>query len=364
MKLSVSVKHQFDGFEIDAEFDAPSGMTILFGRSGSGKTSIINALAGIFKPHAGQISLNERTLFDSQSDVFVPAHRRRIGYIFQDGRLLPHLTVQQNLVYGQRFSEAGRPLPELDAIVEMLGLGALLGRRPNRLSGGEKQRVAIGRALLSGPDLLLADEPLAALDDARKEEIMPYFEQLRDGFDVPILYVSHAPSEVVRLATTLVVLENGRVVQNGAADQLLSDPDFTPLGAAAAGVRLTARVIAQHADGITEVKARGARLLLPKAPYPVGAEIRMRIAAQDIIIATEQPDHLSALNVLSARICAVRRGKGPGVLVQLDAGGNLLLARVTQRSADALNLHEGAKVFAILKAVAVPRGAIGQSHSL
>lgn len=367
MSLSLSIRHQVESFTLNADFEAPAGITMLYGRSGAGKTTIINALAGLMTPDVGRITLDDRTLFDTAAGINLPPHRRRVGYIFQDGRLFPHLTVRQNLLYGRWFAPRKAGTDDTDKIVEMLGLASLLERRPSRLSGGEKQRVAIGRALLSAPDILLADEPLAALDDARKEEILPYFESLRDDFDVPILYVSHAEAEVTRLATTLVVLEQGKVIRQGAAEELLSDPSFTPLGAGAAGVRLTARIDAQHADGITEVRAGSATLLLPRVPYAVGTEIRMRIAAQDVMIAKEKPTAISALNVLPARVSSMRQGTGPGVLVQLEAGGNRLLARITQRSAVSLNLQEGDAVFAVLKAVSVPRQAIGdrkrQRHS-
>lgn len=359
MNLSVSLRHDFDGFALHAEFEAPGGITMLYGRSGSGKTTIINALAGLLTPDSGRIQMGGRVLFDAEAGINLAPHKRRVGYIFQDGRLFPHLTVHQNLKYGRWFAPGERATADMEKIVDMLGLSRLLDRRPTRLSGGEKQRVAIGRALLSGPDILLADEPLSALDDKRKEEILPYFERLRDTFDVPILYVSHSGTEVARLATSLVVLENGQVTRQGDADAVLSDPDFTPLGAGAAGVRLSAIITAQHADGVTEVQAGGISLLLPEASFPVGTPINIRVEAQDVMIAREKPNHVSALNILPAQVKTLRRGMGPGVLVQLEAGGNLLLARITQRSAKMLDLHEGTPVFAVLKAVSVPRQAIG-----
>lgn len=362
MSLSVSLKHRFGGFALDAHFDAPRGITLLYGRSGSGKTTIVNALAGLLRADAGRICTDETVLFDSAAGIDLPPHQRQVGYIFQEGRLFPHLTVAQNLKYGRWFAPEGAKLEDFDRIVEMLGIGGLLDRRPGRLSGGEKQRVAIGRALLCSPRLILADEPLAALDDARKEEILPYFERLRDELDIPILYVSHAGSEVARLATTLVVIENGRVMRQGDAATLLSDPNVTPFGAGAAGVILEARVAAQMDDGITEVTSGGQTLLLPKVPAAVGASIRIRIEAQDVMIATTRPEGISALNILPATVAALRMGDGPGVLVQLKAGDNLLLARITRRSADALALHEGAPAYAVLKAVSVPRGAIGDAH--
>jgi molybdate transport system ATP-binding protein len=363
MSLSVSLRHRFDGFVLDAAFEAPRGITVLYGRSGSGKTTIVNALAGLLHPDAGRITSGDSVLFDSAAGINLPPHLRQVGYIFQEGRLFPHLTVHQNLKYGRWFAPKGAALEDMDHIVEMLGIGALLDRRPGRLSGGEKQRVAIGRALLCSPRLILADEPLAALDDARKEEILPYFERLRDELDIPILYVSHSGSEVARLATTLVIVENGHVSRQGDAASLLSDPNVTPFGAGAAGVVLEACVKAQNDDGITEVTSGGQTLLLPHVPAATGASVRIRIEAQDVMIATTRPEGISALNILPATVAALRMGDGPGVLVQLKAGENLLLSRITRRSAQALALQEGSSVYAVLKAVSVPRDAIGDAHS-
>ena len=362
MSLSVRIKHQFETAAIDVAFEAPKGITMLFGRSGAGKTSVVNSVAGLTQPDEGRISADDTVLYDNETGINLPPHRRRIGYIFQEGRLFPHLTVRQNLTYGRWFAPKADAGAGIEQVVDMLGIGALLDRRPARLSGGEKQRVAIGRALLSNPRLLLADEPLAALDDARKEEILPYFERLRDELDVPILYVSHSSAEVARLATTLVVLDNGRVLRQGDATALLSDPTLTPFGASSAGAVLEARVTAQHDDGITEVATGGQILLLPKVRHPIGAHLRVRIEAQDVMIATEPPKGISALNVLPATVSALRLGDGPGVLVQLQAGENMLLARITRRSARLLDLREGSQVFAVLKAVSVPRKAIGDAQ--
>ncbi len=359
MSLSVSLTHRLGDFALDVSFEAPDGVTMLYGRSGSGKTTIVNALAGLIQPDAGRISIGNVSLYDSKAGVSLPAHKRQVGYIFQEGRLFPHLTVQQNLTYGKWFASRREARADRSKIVEMLGIGPLLNRRPDGLSGGEKQRVAIGRALLARPRLLLADEPLAALDDARKDEILPYFERLRDELDVPIVYVSHASAEVTRLADTLVVLENGRLVRAGPATEVLSDPGVTPLGAGAAGVILEAQVVAHHDDGVTEVVAGGIPLLLPQMQASVGAHLRLRIEAQDVMIALARPQEISALNVLPATVAALRMGDGPGALVQLRSGKNLLLSRVTRRSVEALGLREGKPVFAVLKAVSIPRGAIG-----
>ncbi|MDO6584340.1 molybdenum ABC transporter ATP-binding protein [Salipiger sp. 1_MG-2023] len=352
MSLTVDIRQTLGAFHLDARFEAPQGVTVLFGRSGSGKTSIINAVAGLTRPDAGRITLGERALYDSNARIALPPHRRRIGYIFQDARLFPHLSVRQNLGYGGWFA-GGTDSADFARVVEMLGIGALLERRPGKLSGGERQRVAIGRALLSKPALILADEPLAALDEARKAEILPYFERLRDHGGVPVLYVSHAPAEVARLATSVVALDGGRVSAQGPAAQILGDPSITPLGARAAGAMLEARIAAQHADGITELGAGRLRLLVPRISGAVGTGVRVHIQAQDVMIATRRPEEISALNVLPAQVSTLRLGNGPGALVQLDVDGQLLLARITRRSAKALGLHEGAQVFAVLKAVSV-----------
>ncbi|MEP1611641.1 MAG: molybdenum ABC transporter ATP-binding protein [Roseobacter sp.] len=362
MSLKVSLRYQRGAFALDAQFEAPKGITVLYGRSGSGKTTLVNAVAGLIQPMSGHVSADGWCMFDSTSGVNLPPHRRRIGYIFQEGRLFPHLSVRQNLKYGEWFAPKSTPRGDITRIVEMLGIGPLLERRPTGLSGGEKQRVAIGRALLANPRLILADEPLAALDDGRKAEILPYFERLRDELEVPIIYVSHAQAEVTRLATTLVVLENGKVACYGNAPDVLSDPNVTPLGAAAAGVLLQAHVRAQHEDGITEVTAGGLSLLMPKVAYPVGTELRIRIKAQDVMLATEKPHSISALNVFPATITALRLGQGPGAMAQVKAGENLFLARITQRSLKELGLVEGSQVYAVLKAVSIPRNAIGDAH--
>ena len=237
--------------------------------------------------------------------------------------------------------------------MEMLGIGPLLARRPGGLSGGERQRVAIGRALMAGPRMLLADEPLAALDEARKAEILPYFERLRDEMGVPVLYVSHSPAEVARLATTVVAIDAGQVVRQGPAADVLGDPQVTPLGPRAAGTVLEARVLAHHKDGLSELDAGGLRLHLPAVRHKEGALLRVHIQAADVMLATHRPQGVSALNVWPARVTELRMGTGPGAIAKLDAGGQVVLARITRRSAEALDLAPGREVFAVLKAVSV-----------
>ena len=298
-------------------------------------------------------------LLDTKSGVQLRPHRRRIGYIFQEGRLFPHLSVRQNLGYGAWFAPKDAPREDMGRIVDLLGLGALLDRRPGALSGGEKQRVAIGRALLSAPKLILADEPLAALDEARKAEILPYLERLRDEVNIPILYVSHAASEVARLASSVVAIEAGRVVAQGPAAEVLGDPAILPAGAREAGALITARVVRHHDDGLSELEANGIALFLPRLANAPGTQLRLRIAAHDVILSRNRPEGLSALNILPGLVQDIRAGAGPGAIVAIDTVAGRVLARVTRRSALALGLAPGVGVHAIVKSVSVAPADVG-----
>ena len=329
-------------------------MTARFGRSGAGKTTLVNAVAGLLRPERGRIDLDGEVLFHSAAGVCLKPHRRRIGYVFQEGRLFPHLTVAGNLAYPARVTGRKADAAETARVVEMLGIGALLARRPGALSGGEKQRVAVGRALLM-------DEPLAALDAERKAEILPYLERLRDEMRLPILYVSHALDEVARLATTVVLLAEGRVVRAGPAEALFADPDLAPrFGLREAGALLTGEVVAHHPDGLSELRVSGGTLLLPRVQAAEGQRLRVRIEAQDVILSRHRPEGLSALNILPAVVVALKQGEGPGVIAQLRAGEDVILARLTRRSAEALDLAPGRSCHAIVKSVAVARGDIGR----
>lgn len=360
MSLSVDITHPLAGFELRVAFEAPGGITALFGQSGAGKTTVVNAVSGLLRPRSGRVVLSGETLFDADRRICLPVHKRRLGYVFQEARLFPHLSVRQNLTYGQRFAPADMPGPSLHEVCDLLGIGALLDRRPGALSGGEKQRVAIGRALLSRPRMLLLDEPLAALDTARKQEILPYLETLRDQTDIPMLYVSHSVAEIARLATTVVVLENGRVARTGPAERVLSDPAMVrQLGLREAGAVVPATIVRHHDDGLTELSVSGGRLFLPEMDKPAGSATRVRILAHDVIVARGAPQGLSALNILPAKVLALRGGEGPGVIVQMQCGADRLLARITRRSAKAMDLVPGDRVFAVVKSVSVARTDVG-----
>lgn len=235
MTLEVDVRKRLGVFSLEAAFASAGRLTAVWGPSGSGKTSLVNLIGGLDRPDAGRIAVDGRVLVDTARGVFVPKHRRRIGYVFQDARLFPHLTVAQNLGYGRFFAPRGERYVEFGAVVDLLGISALLARRPGLLSGGERQRVAIGRALLASPRLILMDEPLASLDDRRKAEILPFIERLRDAMRIPIVYVSHALGEVARLATDIVMMDGGRLIAAGPARAVMERLDLLPEGERAEG---------------------------------------------------------------------------------------------------------------------------------
>lgn len=360
MTLEVTLAHRQGDFDLEVQFQTPPGVTVFFGPSGSGKTTLVNAIAGLLRPQRGRVVADGWVLVDTGAKHFLPPHRRRLGYVFQEGRLFPHLSVRQNLAYGRWFNPGQSP-GEFDRVVELLGIGHLLARRPGALSGGEKQRVAIGRALLAAPKLILADEPLAALDEARKEEILPYFERLRDEVAVPIVYVSHSSFEVARLATTVVALRHGRVVALGPPEQVLGD--VAAVGPRGAASVLSVRVVAHHADGLSELTCGAGTLWLPRVPEPPGTTLRVRIAAQEVILSRARPQGLSALNILVGTVEDIQKGRGPGALVALRIGRDRLLARVTGRSIRAMGLEPGQTCHAIVKSVAVAPEDVGTTTS-
>ena len=286
--------------------------------------------------------------------------RRRVGYIFQDARLFPHLDVRDNLRYGwKRAPDTDRPIA-FDAVVDLLGIGHLLDRRPRRLSGGEKQRVAIGRALLAQPRVLLMDEPLASLDAERKSEILPYVERLRDELRILIVYVSHAVEEVVRLANTVVLVDNGRVVAQGTPESLSHRLDLRPLlGRFEAGAIVDARV-ATHDDErqITRLEFGEQALILPRVDIAPATRLRVRIRARDVILAVERPAALSAQNVLAGRIVEIAAESGPYAEVKVDLGAGAIVARITQDSVKRLALAPGQPVYAVVKSVALDGHAL------
>jgi molybdate transport system ATP-binding protein len=364
--LDVAIDHHQGDFHLQAAFTAGAGLTALFGRSGSGKTTLVNVIAGLVRPQQGHVTVDGQVLIDTDKRLFVAPHRRRIGYVFQEGRLFPHLTVRQNLAYGRWFTprhaeRANSTKPErrarFDDVVALLGIGALLDRHPASLSGGEKQRVAIGRALLASPRILLMDEPLAALDDARKAEILPYIERLRDEAGIPIVYVSHAVAEVVRLATTVVMMDEGKVAAAGPAAQVMARIDGLPLARAETGAILEAQV-RQDDDGygLSLIATQAGDLRVPRLGLAVGAQLRVQILARDVMIARTPPQNVSALNMLQGTLAEIGPifTEGPrsaSVDLRLDCFGVPVLAQITRRSLALLGLKVGERVTAVIKSV-------------
>jgi molybdate transport system ATP-binding protein len=280
--------------------------------------------------------------------------------VFQEGRLFPHLTVRQNLLYGRWFAPPGERREDLDRVVDLLGIDDLLDRRPGRLSGGEKQRVAIGRALLANPRLLLMDEPLASLDEARKAEILPYIERLRDESQVPIVYVSHSVAEVARLASTIVLLSEGKVAAVGPTPEIMHRLDLFPLtGRAEAGAVIEATVEGHDERfGLTELRSRAGLWKLPRLDVPAGTRLRLRVRARDVMLARSAPTDLSALNILPGVVADIGTPDGPIVEIRLDCNGEALIARLTRYSVERLGLAPGAPVYALVKSVALDRRSL------
>ncbi len=359
--IEVSVTEQLGAFTLEAEFAADGRFIALFGPSGSGKTSLINVIAGLTRPKRGRVAIDGATLLDSARGVFLPPHKRRLGMVFQEGRLFPHLSVKQNLLYGAWFAGAEHGDETLPRVASLLGIDGLLGRYPRRLSGGEKQRVAIGRALLAAPKLLLMDEPLASLDDARKQEIMPYLERLRDEARIPIIYVSHSVAEVARLSDTLVILAGGKVRAAGPTIELMQRLDLFPNGNGRDAGAVIEALVEGHdeAYGLTALKSKSGQWKVPRLDIAPGKAVRMQIKARDVLIALRRPDDVSALNVIAARVAEIGPLDGPGVLIRLDCSGEALVARLTRYSVERLALSVGAPVFAIVKSVSIDRASLG-----
>ena len=362
--LSVNVRRRTEGFTLDVSFETPPGITGIIGRSGAGKTMTLQTIAGLSRPDSGRISLGGETFLDTENNIFVPPERRHIGYVFQEARLFPHLTVARNLDYGLMRRGPETPIPR-DDVIDLLGLRPLLDRQPHGLSGGEAQRVAIGRALLSAPRLLLMDEPLANLDIGRRREIMPFLEALHERLRLPMIFVSHNMEEVVRLADRVVVFEGGRIAARGEVADVLNRVDIQNLilgesGDDGLGTILDARVVSHdETENLTELEGDGFRLFVQRLTQQPGARVRLRLRARDVTIATETPHGLSVQNIIEGKIEALHQsGKGQvDVKIATSAGSTCLHALVTSRAARLLGLRTGMPVWGLVKTVAIAGSA-------
>jgi molybdate transport system ATP-binding protein len=357
MTFQISAKFRVDrgSFTLDVDLSLPGrGITALFGHSGSGKTTCLRAMAGLERAPEAYFALGDEVWQDERRHHFVPPHRRAIGLVFQEASLFPHLSVRGNMQFGQKRAARVKPRFSLSEIASLLGIVHLLDRSPKQLSGGECQRVAIARALLAEPRILLMDEPLAALDLKRKLEILPYLERLHHELAIPIIYVSHAPDEVARLADHLVLLDEGRAVASGPLNSVLSRIDLPATFADDAGVVIEAAVAEHEADELTRLEFPGGKIYVSHRHELIGTPLRCRIHARDVSLALTPQVQSSILNCVSAIVIDLAPTDTPGhVLVKLDVGGAPLLARITKRSAESLGICPGLALSAQIKAVAL-----------
>ena len=353
IEIDVGLARQ--GFTLAVDFTAGSGITALFGESGAGKSTLLNLVAGLLRPDRGRIAVNGIVFTDIEAGVFLPPHKRRIGYVFQDALLFPHLNVRQNLSYGRWFTGPTEDAIALDQRSSLLGIAHLLDRQPPTLSGGERQRVAIGRALLASPRILLMDEPLAALDLNRKREIIPYIQRLRDELKLPILYVSHAIEEVARLADRVILMADGKVRSDGPPQQMLSpkagpgDDRFARISILTAG---SPSYDAKYQ--LTQVSHPAGRITLPGRIVAAEEAIRIVIRAIDVTLALSKPRELSIRTALRGKVSALSEPMGAVVMVEITlTGGEILAAAVTRKAVDELGLGEGDQVYCLIKSVSI-----------
>lgn len=338
----------YGDFQLDVDLQLPaSGITVLFGHSGSGKTSLLRCIAGLQKTPHGFLSINGNVWQDEK--LCLATHQRALGYVFQDANLFAHLSVRDNLTYGLKRLKRPTHGAEFDAICDLLGITSLLSRKPEGLSGGEKQRVAIARALLLKPELLLMDEPLASLDEQRKQDILPYLQRLHQQLNIPVLYVTHSQAEVLQLADYLVLLERGKVLASGTLNDTLNRLDLAlasdKLAASVWQVTLTAQ---DQVYQLSELSFTGGSLFLPFVAAPMGSRFRLQIQARDVSITLEAAQHSSILNILPAHIIEIHHQQGL-TLVRLQVGEQTLLAHITRKSAELLQLHSDMAVYVQIK---------------
>lgn len=375
--IDVDVSLDVGDFSLRAKFHSDARVTALFGRSGAGKSTIVKAIGGLARPQKGRIQLGDEVLFDADKSINLPARLRRIGHVFQDARLFPHLTVEDNLAYGGRFAAHKPPASAWEGVIQLLDIAPLLRRFPVALSGGEVQRVAIGRALLMSPRALMMDEPLASLDGKRKAEILPYLERLTAETQVPILYVSHALEEALRLAGAMVVVKEGIIVASGAIEDLLANDNqndtenggghgdggndlSAAMGVVGGGSVLIGKVARRDtAYALTEIDLGGQSIWMPQLEAKVGQTVAAFVSALDVVLARERPTGLSTRNILKGRVRDVTLATSAGgekmanADVVMDVEGRPLRARITRQAVDELEIVPGLEIFALVKSVAM-----------
>ena len=361
--LSVNITKAFGSFRLETQFEVEEGsITAIFGKSGAGKTSTINAIAGLTRPDVGVIQIGNTTLFDQNLKINLPIYKRQIGYVFQDDRLFPHMTVQNNLIYGTPKNRDVANSLNLTDITVLLELAPLLERRPKTLSGGEKQRVAIGRALLSNPKLLLMDEPLASIDVQHRFEILPFIQRVREKIGITIIYVTHALEEVIFIADQIILLSEGQVTAQGTVEEIMSRLDLHPMTSrfdAGAVISATYSGYDREFD-LGELSFDGGTLRIAGLNAEIGIHLRAHIRARDVSLMLDKPKDTSVLNVFKGELIEIRHEEGPQLDLLINIG-TPLIARITRKSLNDLNLDIGSKVYAMIKAVAIDRRTLGTS---
>lgn len=362
-QLKIDISIGFGDFNLDVQNSLSiDGITALFGPSGGGKSTLLRIIAGYEDNSDGQIIYDEDCWQDSGRDKFVPPHLRGVGFVFQNARLFPHLTVLKNLQYADRRSQNYNGRIDLANVIDALDLSNLLQRQPTSLSGGETQRVAIGRALLARPSLLLMDEPLAALDFKRKAKILPLIEKLPSIFEIPVIYVTHAIEEVVHLASRMIVIAKGRIVAEGPVGEIMQRHDIQSIIGRFEAASLVDAKVSNHIEAyhLSEVDCGGATLSMPYIDLPLGTNIRLRIRARDISLAVERPQGISIQNILPGTIVEILEEEATAFAeIMVDIGGARLRARITRKSTAELNLVVGKSVFALIKSISFDRRALG-----
>ncbi len=357
MLIEARFEISFESFNLNVALDFPAkGVTTLFGPSGSGKSTLLRCIAGLERSPSGYMKVSDEIWQDEENHIFLPSHKRSLGYVFQEPRLFSHLNVQKNLEYGyQRTPQSERHI-EWQTVIDMLDIGHLLQRKPHKLSGGEQQRVSIGRALLSSPKLLLMDEPLASLDMARKQEVLPFIRQLHSELDIPVVYVSHSLQEVLQITDTMVLLREGKIIAMGHITKLCSELELSQyLGDMSGSVIETTVEAHDEAFGLTRLGFPGGQLFIPKQPFLEGQQQRVHILARNVGIALQEPNHpTSFLNILKATIIDVAAPdmKSHSVQIKLDVGVPLL-ASISRKSLHVLDLKVGQTCYAMIKAVSL-----------
>ncbi|WP_460145856.1 molybdenum ABC transporter ATP-binding protein [Pseudomonas sp. S2_A02] len=356
--IHTRLKLNYSGFSLDVDLQLPGrGVTALYGHSGSGKTTCLRCIAGLEQAEQSFIQVNDEVWQDSDKGIFVPPHKRALGYVFQEASLFPHLSVRANLEFGLRRIPRQQRRVDMAHATELLGIGHLLDRDPQNLSGGERQRIGIARALLTSPKLLLMDEPLAALDTQRKNEILPYLQRLHDELDIPVLYVSHSQDEVARLADHLVLLSNGKALASGAIGETLARLDLPLALGDDAGVVIEGHVSAYDADYqllTLQLPNTDLSIRVTHSPMAEGQALRCKVQARDVSLSLQGVEQSSILNRLPVTVISeIGADNAAHVLIRLNAGDTPLLARITRYSRDQLGVHPGQQLWAQIKAVAV-----------